>query len=87
MAFLEAENLRILEDSKAEKPRMRKKVKEPANDKFASMEDIAEAQEAFTRPPKRRRGARIQNPAPEVEEVTKEVIHVLQRYHEVQENI
>jgi hypothetical protein len=59
VVFLEAENLRILEDSKAEKPRTRKKVKEPANDKFVSMEDIAEAQEASIRPPKRRRGARI----------------------------
>jgi len=40
---LEAENARLRANEEAQKPRTRKKVKEGANDKFASMAAIAKA--------------------------------------------
>lgn len=85
-AFLEAENLRLREESDARRPKSKKKVKDPPNGKFASLDDIAEAQEAPTGLYKRRRGASARNPAPDLEEAREEVIYVLHRLHEAEEN-
>ena len=51
------------------KPRTKKKVREDANDRFTSLANIVEAQEASERPPKRRRRARQKDSAPVVEQV------------------
>lgn len=42
---MQAENAGLQEDPKADKPRSKKRKKEPANNKVSSMEAIVEAQE------------------------------------------
>jgi len=43
LALLEAENVRLRANEEAQKPRTRKRVKESVNNRFASIEVIAEA--------------------------------------------
>jgi len=85
-ALLKAEIARLQEDSKADKPRTRKRVREDPNNKFSSLESITEAQEASTRPPKRRRRKKSPDPEDKVEDRVQEVIHILHRFHEALED-
>jgi len=60
-------------------------VRENRNDKFVSIEDIAQAQEASERPPKRRKRAVAENPALAVEQAQETIIHGLERLREAEE--
>jgi len=84
-AKLRAEIARLKEDFRAIKPHTRKRVRIPANDKFATIKDIAEAEEASKKPPKRRRGARTKDLAPVVEKAQEMIIHGLDRIHQIEE--
>jgi hypothetical protein len=84
-ALLEAENLCLRADLEAEKPRSRKKVKEPPNGTFPSMEAIAQANEASMQPPRPQKRRKTANPPPEVTERVEEVIQVLHKLHEADE--
>ena len=82
---MEAENARLRASEEAQKPRTRKRVKEGANDKFASIEAIAEAQEASLQPPKPRKRKKTADPPPNLEERVEEVIQVFHRFREAEE--
>lgn len=84
-AILEAENARLHADLAADRPYTKKRVREPANDKFASMEAIAEANEASMKPPTGRKRKKTVDPPPSLEDRAEEVIHVLHRFHEAEE--
>ena len=58
----------------------------PPPNEFASLKAITKAQEASTRPYKRRRGAPTQNPALYLKEAREEVIHILHRLKKAAEN-
>ena len=84
-AKLRAEIVRLKEDFRAVKPYIRKRVRIPANDKFTTIKDIAEAEEASRKPPKRKRGARTEDLAPVVEKAQEIIIHGLNRIHQIEE--
>lgn len=80
-ASLQAENSRLIEDFRAIQPHTRKTVREPANDRFARIEDIVAAEEASHRQNKHRRVPL----EPVVEEVQEMIIHGLDRLRRAQE--
>ena len=82
---LRAEIVRLKEDFRVVKPYIRKRVRILANDKFATIKDIAEAEEASRKPPKRRRGARTEDLAPVVEKAQEMIIHGLDRIYQIKE--
>lgn len=84
-AQLKAEIERSNEEIRALQPQTRKRVREPASDKFASMKDIAIAEEASRKPPKRRRRAKSEDVTQQVEEVQKMIIYGLDRLHALEE--
>jgi len=84
-AVLQAENNHLEEDFCAVQPHTRKRVRDPPKDRFARADDIIKAEEASYKPPKRRRGARRQDPGPVVEAARDELIHGLERFHQAQE--
>jgi len=54
-AGLEAEINRLEEDFQVARPYTKKRVRKPPNDKFARIEDIAQAKKASREPPTRQR--------------------------------
>lgn len=66
-------------------PQTRKRVREPTNDKFASIKGIAEAKEALGKAPKRKRRARSEDRAQQLEEVREMIIHGLDMLHRLEE--
>ena len=84
-AALQAENSRLQEDFRAVQPHTKKRVHQPANDRFARIEDIIAAEEASHQPPKRRRGAPRQDREPAVEEAQEVIIHGLDRLCQAEE--
>jgi len=84
-AALQAENNRLEEDFRAVQPHTRKRVRDPPNDRFSRTDDIIKAEEASHEPPKRRRGARRQDPEPVVEAARDVIIHGLERVYQAQE--
>lgn len=84
-AALQAENSRLQEDFRAVQPHTKKRVRQPANDRFARIEDIIAAEEASHLPPKRRRGAPRQDREPAVEEAQEVIIHGLDRLRQAEE--
>jgi len=84
-AGLEAEINRLEEDFRAARPYTQKRVREAPNDKFARIEDIAQAEEASREPPTRRRRVTQQEAIPAVEQAQEEIIHGLDRLRGAQE--
>jgi len=84
-AGLKGEINRLMEDFRAVKPHTRKRVREPADDRFARIKDIIQAEEASQQPPKRRRGATQEEPTPAVQQAQEEIIHGLDRLRQAQE--
>ena len=84
-AGLEAEINRLEEDFRAARPYTKKRVREPPNDKFARIEDIAQAEETSREPPTRRRRVPQQEVTPAIEQAQEEIIHGLDRLRGAQE--
>ena len=84
-ADLEAEINRLEEDFRAARPYTKKRVREPPNDKFARIEDIAQAEETSREPPTRRRRVPQQEVTPAIEQAQEEIIHGLDRLRGAQE--
>ncbi|KAK4170844.1 hypothetical protein QBC36DRAFT_112214 [Triangularia setosa] len=84
-AALLAENSRLMEDFRAVEPHRKRKVCEPANDRFPRIEEIVAAEEASHKPPKRRRVTPPCDLTPVVEEVQEMVIHGLDRLPQIEE--
>ena len=85
IAKLRAEIACLKEDFYAVKPYIRKRVRIPANNKFATIKDIANAEEASRRPPKRRKRARSKDLALVIEQAQEMIIHGLDRIYQIEE--
>ena len=92
IAGLKAQVDYLTTELEAHRPHTRKKVRESGNDKFASIQEIVEAQQASQQPPKRRRqgGGSTQTTRTPVrqkvvEQAQEMIVHRLDRIHEQEE--
>ena len=82
---MEAKINHLEEDFRATRPYTKKRVREPPNDKFTKIKDIAQAEEASREPPTHRRRVPQQEVTPAIEQAQEEIIHRLNRLRGAQE--
>ena len=85
VAGLRAQIKELSGQLEAHKPRSRKKIKESANDTFATIEEIVAAQKESEKPPKRRKTSKATDPAPAVEQAQDMIVHGLDRLRQAEE--
>jgi 4-hydroxybenzoate polyprenyltransferase len=85
IASLKAQVAHLQTELEVHRPHTRKKVKESANNTFARIEDIIEAEEQSQVVPKRRKVTKKVNQAHVVEEAEEMIVHGLDRIRRAQE--
>ena len=82
---LKAEINRLEEDFRVVRPYIKKRVREPPNDKFIRIEDIVQAEKASREPPTCRRRVPQQEVTLAIKQAQEEIIYGLDRLRGAQE--